>query len=420
MNRKRAGREELLFAENALRVWLDQRRREAVDAVRSVRPEEILNRPHEQIADEILDRYLVPEPRLDADGTTGEVNDQRIDVSDDFGRAIFDRSRPTYIDGTRISFHVPYSGPIEALRLRANTFSTSPPWATIGNGGLTVSRDIPADTLERDRTQVTQALRNEIQTIQKYLGYARRDIAASNEQMRAEVYRAAETRRKKVLADRDTEAILGVPLRRDGDVARSYRVQPVERKRISPTRRSSRREPFAPEPAITEDDFADIIGDIVSITRTFERLAVTYANMDEERLRDQILTMLGNVYGPATGESFSKRGKSDIYLPWDGGNPVFLAECKWWTGPKAFTERDLPQLLDRYVVWRDTHAAMILFIGNKDTSKVIAKAEEIIQSHDRYLRDAPAIDDVSVFVLHKEGDLDREIKLALVAAAIHA
>lgn len=60
--------------------------------------------------------------------------------------------------------------------------------------------------------------------------------------------------------------------------------------------------------------FADVIGDTTSITRTFERLAVTYASMEEERLRDQILAMPGNIYGLGTGESFSKRGKADILL----------------------------------------------------------------------------------------------------------
>lgn len=195
-------------------------------------------------------------------------------------------------------------------------------------------------------------------------------------------------------------------------------MQPVKRKRVTPTRRASS-EPFTPEPTITDEDFADIIGDIVGITQSFERLAVTYADMEEERLRDQILAMLGNVYGPATGESFSKRGKSDIYLPWDGRNSVFLAECKWWTGPKAFTEHDLPQLLDRYVVWRDTHAAMILFIRNKDATAVIDKAIEIVRHHDRYVRDAEAISSAPVFVLHKDHDPDREIKLSLVTAAVH-
>lgn len=62
-------------------------------------------------------------------------------------------------------------------------------------------------------------------------------------------------------------------------------------------------------------------------------------------------------------------------MPYEDGQAVFLAECKWWTGEKAFAEKALPQLLDGYVVWRDTHAAMILFIRNKDASAVIDKGD---------------------------------------------
>ncbi len=409
---------ELLFSQHDLRSWLEERKRRAVDEIRSLSPDEVLARPPQQVADEVIERHQVPEPTLRLDEMTGQVDDRQVDVSGDFGRAVFDRSGPFYIDGTRITFHIPYNGPTEALKLQASTFSMSPPRAAVGSGQVTVHRDVPADTLERDRDKIVQGLRREAQEIDKYLGYARNDIRAYNKQLREEIPRAAEMRRKKVLADRDTEAILGVPLTRDDSAARSYRVQPVKRKRVTPTRRAPG-EPFTPEPAITNEDFAAIIGDIITITRNFERLAVTYADMDEERLRDQVLAMLGNVYGPTTGESFSKRGKSDIYLPWDGGNPVFLAECKWWRGPKAFTDNDLPQLLDRYVVWRDTHAAMILFIRNKDATAVIAKAVDIIRSHDRYLRDAETIEGAPVFVLHKDGDPDREIKLAVVTAAIH-
>lgn len=167
------------------------------------------------------------------------------------------------------------------------------------------------------------------------------------------------------------------------------------------------------------DDFSNIIGDIIAGTRTFEWLAVTFASMHEERLRDQILAMLRNVYGEVTGETFSKRGKTDIYLPWQGDGAVFLAECTWWTGPKPFAEHDLPQLLDRYVVWRDTHAAMVLFIRNKDVTTVVDSAQQIIRDHPRYLRDADPVSSAPVFVLHKDGAPDRELKLALVTAAIH-
>ena len=411
---------ELLFSRPDLRAWLETRMRSAQDQVQRCPSEEVLARPPEQLAAEVVERYLVEKPFLDLGAMTGQVGDQAVDVSGDRTRAIFGSNRSSVVPGTRISYHIPYRGPVEALRLRASRFSHSPPSAVVGTSRVSIFWDVPADRLERDREKVIERLRREAHTIDEYLGYARTDIGAWNENLRQQIPRGAEARRKKILADRDTEAILGVPLNRNERVAQSYAVQPVKRKRVTPVGRATPREAFAPEPAITDDDFRRIIGDIASICRLFERLAMTYADADEESLRDQILAMLGNVYGPTTGESFSRRGKSDIYLPWDGGHPVFLAECKWWSGPKAFAEDALPQLLDRYVVWRDTHAAMVLFIKNKDATAVISKAIDAIRTHHRYVRDGSMINDVPVFVLHKDGDPDREVALALVAAPIHA
>ena len=126
---------------------------------------------------------------------------------------------------------------------------------------------------------------------------------------------------------------------------------------------------------------------------------------------------LNAIYGEASAESFSKRGKTDIYLPWEN-NAVFLAECKWWSGQKAFKDAALPQLLDRYIVWRDTHTAMVLFIKNRDASAVIPKAIESIKQHPRYVKEDAPIDRFRTFVLHQDGDEDRQLRLALLTAAI--
>ncbi|WIV52920.1 hypothetical protein [Amycolatopsis nalaikhensis] len=407
-----------LFSRNYLQTWLEKRQRDAIAEVQRVSADEILARPHEQVAEEIIDRYLVPEPRLDLGAMTGEVGDQQVDISGDPMRVVSNRSRPFHVPGSRIMFKVPYTGPTDVLYMQASTYSFAPPHASVTDGYISVSRDVPADVLERDRNSIIAALKAEITKIDTHLDYGRSDIAAANEQLRAGVARAAQARRAKVLADRDTEAILGVPLHRDQEAVKTYRVQPVSRRQVKPTRQARPHQPFAPEPAVTAEDFAYIIGDIVATTRMFERLAVTYADQREERLRDQILTALHSIYGAATGETFSKRGRTDIYLPWDGG-AVFLAECKWWSGPKNFAEHDLPQLLDRYITWRDTHAAMVLFIRNKNATAVIADAENIVRAHHRYLRDAAPLNCTPVFVLHKDGDPDREITLALVTVAIH-
>jgi hypothetical protein len=62
----------------------------------------------------------------------------------------------------------------------------------------------------------------------------------------------------------------------------------------------------------------------------------------------------------------------------DGKN-VFIAECKFWKGEKSFLET-IDQLL-KYLSWRDTKAAVIVFNTNANFSDVLAKILGIVPKH---------------------------------------
>ncbi len=139
--------QETLFARGNLSSWLEQRIRNAVDEVRQAGADEVLARPYEQLAEEVIQRYLIQEPRLDEAGITGGVTDERIDVSHDIMRAVLNRSTPTYISGSRITFRVPFTGLPEILQLQASKFGGNPPRASVADGYLIVFRDVPADVI---------------------------------------------------------------------------------------------------------------------------------------------------------------------------------------------------------------------------------------------------------------------------------
>ena len=77
----------------------------------------------------------------------------------------------------------------------------------------------------------------------------------------------------------------------------------------------------------------------------------TYAGMGEEARRHVILDALNTHYsGAGTAEGFNFGGKTDILIRHEGRN-LFIAECKFWSGQKGFTET-LDQLFG-YQAWRD-------------------------------------------------------------------
>lgn len=138
-------------------------------------------------------------------------------------------------------------------------------------------------------------------------------------------------------------------------------------------------------------EYTKILGCIHSVGKMFERLPSTYSNKDEEALRDHILVTLDTVVnGTATGESFNKRGKTDILVRGDGENE-FVGECKIWKGKEVFLET-ISQLLS-YLSWRDTKAGIILFVKNKEFGSVISKIREYVLEHQNFLRTVSETDE---------------------------
>lgn len=116
---------------------------------------------------------------------------------------------------------------------------------------------------------------------------------------------------------------------------------------------------------------------IASFGAAAERFPSTFRPMKEEVLRELLLVVLNNQFGPAVGELFSRNGKTDIAIVEEEG-PVFVAECKFWKGEKPFKDA-IDQLLG-YLVWRDTKSALVLFIKQNDVTAIMQKAIGAIES----------------------------------------
>jgi len=104
-----------------------------------------------------------------------------------------------------------------------------------------------------------------------------------------------------------------------------------------------------------------------------------FKNLSEPQIRDQFLMLLASIFaGRATGETFNKKGKTDILIKEDNYN-LFICECKFWSGPKKLTET-IQQLFD-YKTWRDSKTAILLFNKTVKPSTVIEKINPTILAH---------------------------------------
>ncbi len=134
--------------------------------------------------------------------------------------------------------------------------------------------------------------------------------------------------------------------------------------------------------AIAEESYNHILSIVENMGRVFEYSPKSFENIGEEAIRFHFLVQLNSQYeGLASGETFNFRGKTDIVIR-EGNTNLFIAECKIWSGASAFT--DAIDQLQKYITWRDTKTAIILFNRNKGFSNVIAEAQRALAAHPQY------------------------------------
>jgi hypothetical protein len=170
-------------------------------------------------------------------------------------------------------------------------------------------------------------------------------------------------------------------------------------------------------PALGDQAYFAILDHILRLGRDLERYPSVTEPLDEEGLRNYFLPHLNSISKNhfATGETFNKKGRTDILIQDSKGCNVFIAECKLWKG-KAYLHDAIDQLLDRYVSWRDEKAALIVF--NKAVlafSEVIKNAIDAVKNHTNCVQMIREREESSFSFIYKHlDDSEKKINLELV------
>ncbi len=232
---------------------------------------------------------------------------------------------------------------------------------------------------------------------------------------RAFIEQVLHTRKQKLLKNKNLLASLNVPLKKSENLPGTYTIPtPSNRKPLIVKPVVTERE-FKPEPTISQETYQEILQIIHDMGKVFEFLPATYINKGEEDLRDHLLLQLAPRFkdeGSVTGETFSKVGKTDILYRYQNSN-AFVAECKFWKGKNQYLDT-ISQLLS-YLIWRDSKAAVVMFVKNKEISSVLETVKQVTPKHPNYL-DFVDEQDISWlnYRFHINNDPNREVKLAVM------
>lgn len=192
---------------------------------------------------------------------------------------------------------------------------------------------------------------------------------------------------------------------------------PSIKKAIIPQPKVDKNKEFSSAPTMAKKMYSDILKVIYDAGKSMEKKPALYKKKDEEGLRDQFLFILETRYESitATGETFNKKGKTDIILKYSEDNSnVFVAECKFWKGASEF-HKAINQLFDRYLTWRDSKVALIFFVTNKDFSKIIATADKECGEHEYFVsRNGSNGESSFSYKFRLPNDKDKEVFMELI------
>lgn len=398
----------LLFVTHDLDLILRNTAQSAQKEVEALDANGLLNTAPEDLKHYLVEKYSVTPITLLHDQWYADSQEVQVDVRYDRMRWIEDTSRPVMIPGERIEVRVPFDGDSELFYARANTSTLNPPRAVIEKNELVLRYDSPADQAREVRPLVDQVLTD----IEQHLGWQRSMIDAHNTALPAVAEQAIQQRRARLLAQSQRAEALGIPIKRRADAPKTYTV-PTARRKAAPTLPPATTAQFKPEPVWAMEQYEQALKIMQDMALVMERSPEAFKSMDEEALRQHFLVQLnGQFEGKATGETFNMAGKTDILLR-EGDRNVFIAECKFWKGPKAFGEA-IDQLIG-YATWRDGKAAVLVFNRGTDTSTVLSGIDATAKAHGNFKRTVNWPHESGFrYVFHSNGDANREMTLTVL------
>ncbi len=243
-------------------------------------------------------------------------------------------------------------------------------------------------------------------------------ITKHNNEVKALVPKLFDGRKQRVIRNIKTLESSGLKIEKRKNLPETYTVPAPEIQkqiRLKPTLPDAT---VTPDPTLDQEIYIDILQTIHDIGKSIERLPGVYRDRHEPDLRDLFLIYLQPRYtwSSVTGETFNNKGRTDILIRYENAN-IFAAECKIWAGTQCYLE-SITQLL-KYVNWRDTKTAIILFARTKKISSVIETIEEATQSHPNYIALVNKKEKSWFnYLFHINGDRRVEVKLAVLVLHI--
>ena len=396
-----------VFGEHELSGYLSGIKDYIQSLIKNKSEDYILNVNETEYVNSLVGEYSVSPINIDF-GDVSVTDYEKQIPAEDFPRNFYVRPGESY-PKLAVIYHLPYTGNVYLLECYPSTRILFTTEVFLDNQCLCFEVVSLTENIEEIKGKAEQILDD----LKTQHGYLVSEVDRFNDSLPTVVKQLFQERRQRLLKKNEKVASLGVPIKKRENLPKTYDIPTPEFRKSVNVEPQVTEVGYEPEPTLPVSVYEDILQTIHDVGKTFERLPSTYSDKGEEALRDHLLLYLEPRYeGSATGETFNSTGKTDILIRHENSN-AFIAECKFWTGPKGYLET-ITQLLG-YLTWRDSKSAVVVFVKNKDLSSVLQTAEEVTPDHPNHLGFVDKKEDTWFnYRFHINGDPNREVKLGVL------
>ncbi len=204
-----------LFTHGELFHVLRARQRDASEAVAKLDPDDLLSTPEADVTERLAGRYTINCPVLRRDrAELLPVTDQFRPARDAFTSH---ENQEPQARQVVVVMAVPFDGDSEVFLYRASRFGSQLPMAIVHDGELRYTWSAPGP--DAAAAAVRAYMDKELGRTEQHLAWARTDIDRYNTDVRALIALSVSERRAWLLASRDLESAIGLPVRRRADAA---------------------------------------------------------------------------------------------------------------------------------------------------------------------------------------------------------
>jgi len=226
---------QLLFSKNELRLVLDGQLARVNDVVLALTKERFERNTDEFLSASVASELVVSPIKLLEDKISVSAEDAKVDVRYDHNRIILDKSRPVYVDGLEVTYHLPYSGDKELLNCQPSTFTYNPPRAVIASPS---ELTFPYDQADRDVAQTKSPFKEDLSILKQWLEWVNQQVSEFNTSLETRVRQRILLRRQELQKTETDLSALGYAVHSKN--AGTLPIEPLSRESVEAKRKNQR------------------------------------------------------------------------------------------------------------------------------------------------------------------------------------